>query len=298
MFFKAFANLDIELIHQAEKRDFGGGTTAAVALIRGDELVVANTGDTRVVICNKGRAIMLTELHLASNPFEAQQVINRGGTIETDPWGTPRVDGRLMVTRGLGPIKNIIPGLTHEPTVRHYKLSDDDCFLILGTDGLFNVMSNQEAVDIVKFCDSPSEAAQRLVDIAYYEQKTDDNATAIIIRLKSWGKFREVNYNKILQNYNLNKLFGHKIEFPECLVPLINQKAPRNKVIRALFDMFDTDKNGTVSIEEIRVGMLSLGCVISRDQLDVMLATVTKNNWLTELDFNKLLRFEDFEQIC
>jgi len=239
--------LDDDLLQHAQAKQFGGGTTAAITLIRGDQLVVANIGDTRIVICHKGRAVLLSEMHLASNPSEAQSVIERGGKITNDPWGTPRLDGRLMVTRGLGPVRNTIAGLSPVPYVRNYKLTDDDSFLILGTDGIFNVMSNQEAVDIVKACDNPAKAAQRLVEVAYFDHKTDDNATAIVARLKGWGKYRDVNYNQLLQEYKIHKFFGNKIELPDCLVPLITQNLPRNELIGALFEMFDLNKNGKVS---------------------------------------------------
>jgi len=261
-------------------------TTSAVALIRGEQIVVANTGDTRVVLCHKGRAVVLTETHIASNQEEVAMVHARGGTITKDPWGIDRVSGILMLTRVLGPIKKRIPGLTFIPSVSNYNLSDDDCFVIIGSDGIFNVMSNQEVVDIVKFSETPQQAADHLVQKAYDEYNTDDNATAIVIRLKGWGRFRDVNYTQHLIQYNLQNLFGRKIEFPDCLVPLVTQNAPRQQFLRRLFEMFDRSNSGMVSLADMKEGMRYLGC-LSSDDMDVLINALAQSKSLTFDEFAK-----------
>uniref|UniRef100_A0A453LM52 protein-serine/threonine phosphatase n=1 Tax=Aegilops tauschii subsp. strangulata TaxID=200361 RepID=A0A453LM52_AEGTS len=80
--------------------DFSGptcGSTACVAIIRNDQLVVANAGDSRCVISRKGRAHDLSRDHKPELQSEKERIENAGGYIVAG-----RVNGSLNLTRAIG----------------------------------------------------------------------------------------------------------------------------------------------------------------------------------------------------
>ena len=101
-------------------------------------------------------AVQLTKEHVASDPLEKAAVEQRGGKV-VKITGLHRVNGTLAVTRSLGDSR--LSGLLSQtPDVMPFtrdavlemcgELKDDDefpCFLILASDGLWDVMSNEEA---------------------------------------------------------------------------------------------------------------------------------------------------------
>eukprot|EP01062_Namystynia_karyoxenos_P074709 TRINITY_DN71676_c0_g1_i1.p1 TRINITY_DN71676_c0_g1~~TRINITY_DN71676_c0_g1_i1.p1 ORF type:complete len:838 (+),score=204.00 TRINITY_DN71676_c0_g1_i1:343-2514(+) len=125
------------------------GTTALVALVRGGELTVANAGDCRAVLASGGApARQLTSLHLAADPQERAIVEARGGEV-LYYCGTWRVNGMLGVTRSIGDIP-CASSVTSEPEISIHTIAPEDEFVILATDGLWDVMSPQEAVQLVR----------------------------------------------------------------------------------------------------------------------------------------------------
>ncbi|CAK9134100.1 unnamed protein product [Ilex paraguariensis] len=160
------------------------GTTALTALVLGKHLLVANAGDCRAVLCRKGVALQMSQDHRPTYLPERTRVEELGGSIE---YGY--LNGELAVTRALGdwymklPIGSSSP-LTAEPDVQQIMLTEDDEFLIIGCDGIWDVMSNQEAVCLVRHelrqHDDPRQCAKELVNQALCLQ-TDDNLTAIVV---------------------------------------------------------------------------------------------------------------------
>ncbi|KAI8015312.1 putative protein phosphatase 2C 13 [Camellia lanceoleosa] len=162
------------------------GTTALTALVLGRHLVVANAGDCRAVICRKGIAVPITQDHRTSYLPERRRVEELGGTIK---FRYP--NGELAVTRALGdwymksPFGSVsLSPLTAEPDVHQIVLTEDDEFLIMASDGIWDVLSNQEAVDIV--CHGlmqrhhPQQCASEVVDQAL-GLGSKDNLTAIVV---------------------------------------------------------------------------------------------------------------------
>lgn len=64
-----------------------------------------------------------------------------------------------------------------------------DSFLLLTTDGLSFVLSDQELMDIVTSCHNPSEAAKFITDQAL-QFGSEDNSTAVVIPFGAWGKYQ------------------------------------------------------------------------------------------------------------
>lgn len=158
------------------------GCTAAVALLRWEEdkkkrmLYVANVGDTRVVLCRGGRAFRLTYDHKGSDAHEGKRVANAGGVILNN-----RVNGVLAVTRSLGDsyMKDFVTG---SPYTTATELEDQDEFLIIACDGLWDVCDDETAVRYIREIGDPKQAAQKLVDYAL-NHFSSDNLTCMVIRL-------------------------------------------------------------------------------------------------------------------
>ncbi|KAG9136740.1 hypothetical protein Leryth_004515 [Lithospermum erythrorhizon] len=160
------------------------GTTAITCLVLGRHLLVSNAGDCRAVLCRKGVAVQMSQDHRPTCLLEKKRVEDLGGFIE---YGY--LNGELAVTRALGdwymkdPSGSASP-LTAEPEVNQILLTDDDEFLIIGCDGIWDVMTNQDAISIVRqelrMHNDPQECARELVRQALIRD-TSDNLTAIVV---------------------------------------------------------------------------------------------------------------------
>ncbi|MED6191951.1 hypothetical protein PIB30_005427 [Stylosanthes scabra] len=125
------------------------GSTAAVAVVTPDKIVVSNCGDSRAVLCRKGRAIPLSSDHKPDRPDELLRVQAAGGRVIY--WDVPRVLGMLAMSRAIGD-NYLKPYVISEPEVTVTERSDDDECLIIASDGLWDVVSNDTACGVVRMC--------------------------------------------------------------------------------------------------------------------------------------------------
>ncbi|KAF1918529.1 phosphatase 2C-like domain-containing protein [Ampelomyces quisqualis] len=139
-------------------------------------LYTANVGDARIVLCRNGRALRLSYDHKGSDENEGRRVAGAGGLILNN-----RVNGVLAVTRALGDayMKDLVTG--HPYTTETVIQADQDEFLILACDGLWDVCSDQEAVDLVRHMQDAQEASKKLVDHALARFSTD-NLSCMVVR--------------------------------------------------------------------------------------------------------------------
>ncbi|XP_058723591.1 probable protein phosphatase 2C 13 [Vicia villosa] len=182
---KAFLGADLAMADE-QSISSSCGTTALTALILGKHLLVANAGDCRAVLCKRGVAVDMSHDHRPSYLPERKRVEELGGYIDDG-----YLNGYLSVTRALGdwdlklPLGSASP-LTAEPDVQVVTLTEEDEFLIIGCDGIWDVMSSQEAVSLVRRGlrrhDDPQQCARELVKEAL-RLHTTDNLTVIVICL-------------------------------------------------------------------------------------------------------------------
>ncbi|CAK3808493.1 related to phosphatase 2C [Lecanosticta acicola] len=139
-------------------------------------LYTANVGDARIVLCRNGKALRLSYDHKGSDENEGKRIAGAGGLILNN-----RVNGVLAVTRALGDayMKDLVTG--HPYTTETVIQPDIDEFLILACDGLWDVCSDQEAVDLVRNIQDPQAASKALVDHALARFSTD-NLSCMIVR--------------------------------------------------------------------------------------------------------------------
>lgn len=177
---KAYEQTDKVILTQAPDLGPGGSTAVTAILIDCQQLFVANIGDSRAVICRGGDAIMLSIDHEPS--MERQSIEKKGGFVTIFPGDVPRVDGQLAVARAFGD-KNLKPHLRADPDVQRLIIDDTDEFLILASDGLWKVLGNQEAVELIRKVKDPKSAAKRLADAAIAKQSKDD-ISCIVVRFQ------------------------------------------------------------------------------------------------------------------
>ncbi|KAL2333284.1 hypothetical protein Fmac_014497 [Flemingia macrophylla] len=125
------------------------GSTAVVAILTPEKIVVSNCGDSRAVLCRNGYAIPLSLDHKPDRPDELLRVQARGGRVIY--WDGPRVLGVLAMSRAIGD-NYLKPFVISEPEVTVTERSDEDECLILASDGLWDVVSNETACGVVKMC--------------------------------------------------------------------------------------------------------------------------------------------------
>lgn len=162
-----------------KKIDLGkGGSTAVTAiLIDCQKLVVANVGDSRAVVCKNGVAKQLSVDHEPS--MEKESIESKGGFVSNFPGDVPRVDGQLAVARAFGD-KSLKIHLSSEPHVEVEMIDDGTDCIILASDGLWKVMSNQEAADAIKHIKDARAAAKHLTEEALARGSRDDISCVVV----------------------------------------------------------------------------------------------------------------------
>ena len=147
-------------------------------------MLIANAGDCRAVMGKRGRAIELSKDHKPNSIFERLRIEKLGGVVYDG-----YLNGQLSVSRALGdwhmkgPKGSSCP-LSAEPELQEAILSEEDEFLILGCDGLWDVMSSQCAVTTVRkelmLHNDPKRCSRELVQEAL-KRNSCDNLTVIVV---------------------------------------------------------------------------------------------------------------------
>uniref|UniRef100_A0A8R7TFI7 protein-serine/threonine phosphatase n=1 Tax=Triticum urartu TaxID=4572 RepID=A0A8R7TFI7_TRIUA len=153
---------------------------------QGTDLYMANIGDSRAVLGSRDAAaggmaaVQLTVDLKPDVPSEAERIKKCRGRVFAlqDEPEVPRVwlpfddAPGLAMARAFGDFCLKDYGVISVPDFFHWPLTDKDQFVILASDGVWDVLSNQEAVDIVSSSPSRSKAARTLVEAANREWKT------------------------------------------------------------------------------------------------------------------------------
>lgn len=188
------------------------GSTAIVAMIdcgnesplsgRPKRVSVANCGDSRAILCRGGKAVELSEDHKPELPREEERIKKAGGHValigpchRVDGWG-------LNLSRALGDFhyksNDSLPAEEQKviavPELTTLDLCDEDEFLLLACDGVFELNTSQGAIDIVRKVlqrgSTPHEAAEVLLDNSCSDNlmktrgKGGDNCSCIVLLLK------------------------------------------------------------------------------------------------------------------
>ncbi|KAG1335522.1 putative protein phosphatase 2C 57 [Cocos nucifera] len=166
------------------------GTTALAALVVGRSLVVANAGDCRAVLCRRGKAIEMSRDHKPACTKERKRIEASGGYVYDG-----YLNGQLNVSRAIGDWhmegmkdQDGLGPLSAEPEVMRMKLTEEDEFLIMGCDGIWDVFRSQNAVDFARRKlqehNDPATCCKELVDEAL-KRKSSDNLAVVVVCFQS-----------------------------------------------------------------------------------------------------------------
>uniref|UniRef100_A0A1D1Y4V1 protein-serine/threonine phosphatase n=1 Tax=Anthurium amnicola TaxID=1678845 RepID=A0A1D1Y4V1_9ARAE len=186
--------------------DFSGptsGCTACVAIIRNNQLIVANAGDSRCVISRKDQAYDLSRDHKPDLEVERERILRAGGFIHAG-----RVNGSLNLARAIGDMEfkqnKFLPAekqiVTANPDINIVELCDDDEFIVIACDGIWDCMTSQQLVDFIREhinAESSLSAVcekvfERCLAPSTATGEGCDNMTMILVQLKKPGNKNSV----------------------------------------------------------------------------------------------------------
>ena len=146
------------------------GSCGIIAMIKDKKLIIANVGDSRLVLFKNGLVSFTTEDHKPGSDTEKKRIESAGGKIYQTPSLFPLyqngkeieipwrvLPGRLSVSRTFGDIeakderfggmKGVVVAL---PDITEIELNDEFNFIVIGCDGIFDVLSNEELLECIK----------------------------------------------------------------------------------------------------------------------------------------------------
>lgn len=186
---KAFEDLDDKLRkHQEDGGDTdSSGCTANTVMITPTHVVCANAGDSRCVLSTLSEVKAMSIDHKPTDELEKKRIQAAGGTVHMK-----RVDGDLAVSRTLGDFayknRTDLPAAQQKvspvPDIVVHQRTAEDEFVLLACDGVWDVLSNEEAVTYTRSIFASGEndivlVAEEIVDYAL-EKNSRDNISAVI----------------------------------------------------------------------------------------------------------------------
>jgi serine/threonine protein phosphatase PrpC len=195
---KVFQKLQQYLIDEKFEYANHCGSTCLIVMkyVHNDNIYVniANTGDSRCIMCRNNIAISLTKDHKPNWPEELKRITELGGIVKFDGFDWRIND--LSVSRAFGDL-DTMPYVTNEPDIYKYQLTNDDKFIVIACDGLWDVLDNQEVANFIllnyfdeyknkifinKLNSENNNIAKKLAKYAL-DKGSSDNITIIIIFL-------------------------------------------------------------------------------------------------------------------
>ncbi|KAA8523280.1 hypothetical protein F0562_009703 [Nyssa sinensis] len=184
------------------------GSTAVVAIICPTHIIVANCGDSRAVLCRGKVAVPLSVDHKPNREDERARIEAAGGKVIR--WDGFRVSGVLAMSRSIGD-RYLEPYVIPDPEMMFVTRAKEDECLILASDGLWDVMTNEEVCDVARRrillwhkrngVSSPAErggevgpAAQDAADYLSklaFQRGSNDNISVVVVDLKAHRKFKK-----------------------------------------------------------------------------------------------------------
>eukprot|EP00039_Didymoeca_costata_P024294 m.9936 g.9936 ORF g.9936 m.9936 type:complete len:563 (-) comp4167_c0_seq1:149-1837(-) len=202
---KAFIQCDNSLTKVRSIDSRSSGSTTVVCKRQGDQLFVANLGDSRAVLGRQDsstggmQAVPLTTDHTLANQKERSRVKKEGGSVEPifvpgvgyrGPdrlWKNKQMEGGLAISRAFGDSNLKDSGVSAIPEVTVNKIKSEDRFVILGSDGVWDHVSNDEAVKMASRHEDPRVASTKIVELARQRWRQSgayvDDITAVVARL-------------------------------------------------------------------------------------------------------------------
>ncbi|XP_033859188.2 protein phosphatase 1B-like isoform X2 [Acipenser ruthenus] len=191
------------------------GSTAVAVLLSPEHLYFINCGDSRAVLYRNSQVCFSTQDHKPCNPREKERIQNAGGSVMIQ-----RVNGSLAVSRALGdydykcvdgkgPTEQLV---SPEPEVYEIPRCEEDEFVVLACDGIWDVMSNEELCEFVKsrleIMDDLEKVCNSVVDTCLHKGSRD-NMSVVIVCFPNAPKVSE---EAVKKDAELDKYLESRVE--------------------------------------------------------------------------------------
>ncbi|XP_021275593.1 protein phosphatase 2C 77 [Herrania umbratica] len=184
------------------------GSTAVVAIISSTHIIVANCGDSRAVLYHGKLPMPLSVDHKPDREDEHARIEAAGGKVIQ--WKGSRVFGVLAMSRSIGD-RYLKPWIIPDPEVMFVPRAKEDECLILASDGLWDVITNEEACEVARKqillwhkkhgdklsaergeeVDPAAQAAAEYLSRLALSKGSKDNISVIVVDLKAQRKFKK-----------------------------------------------------------------------------------------------------------
>ncbi|CAL9243333.1 unnamed protein product [Arabidopsis halleri] len=177
---ETYKQTDVAFLESEKDTYRDDGSTASAAVLVGNHLYVANVGDSRTIVSKAGKAIALSDDHKPNRSDERKRIESAGGVIM---WaGTWRVGGVLAMSRAFGN-RMLKQFVVAEPEIQDLEIDHEAELLVLASDGLWDVVPNEDAVTLAQSEEEPEAAARKLTDTAF-ARGSADNITCIVVKFR------------------------------------------------------------------------------------------------------------------
>ena len=184
---KSFNLIDIEISKLNYQNEIGSTATVLFIYKEFDTkynkniryFACANVGDSKCYLIKKNSIIQISKDHKCTDQNEVDRIKKNGGIVF---YG--RVFGTLILTRSIGDREMKKYGVCSEPFVKIEKIENDDLFIVLASDGVWDVVSED---DLFKVClnnsnSNSNDICKKIIDLCI-EGDTRDNVSCIVVKL-------------------------------------------------------------------------------------------------------------------
>jgi serine/threonine protein phosphatase PrpC len=159
------------------------GSTATIVYIEKQKdnkkiLYCANVGDSRCVLVSKNGVYRLSYDDRVKDPIENERINKNGGIIVNN-----RVYGQLMLSRSFGDWKIKDVGVIVDPHITRFELDDDSLFVVIASDGVWDVLKDEECSILEKMYVNTGEMCKKIIGECL-KRKSLDNLSCFVISLK------------------------------------------------------------------------------------------------------------------
>lgn len=137
----------------------------------------ANVGDSRCVLINSYGPKRMSKDHKVSDPAETKRIASCGGIIFAG-----RVYGQLILSRALGDFSLKKHGVIATPYVSKYYLTDKDKYIVVASDGVWDVINDEELFRISQTVSNSDEFVKKIISNSLM-RGTQDNISCFVIKL-------------------------------------------------------------------------------------------------------------------
>jgi len=199
-----FQAVDDKWMELAKGPRYEDGSTALCIALDGADLVVANCGDCRAILSQKGHTVILSKDHKPTDEEEQQRIVSQGGIIIGG-----RLQGQLGVSRAFGNYEfkeSLI--LSSEPEINHFTLSCETEYLVVGSDGLYEQFSNDEIISFIKtgVISAPLDKVVKDLLEEAIDRGCDDNISIIVVKFEQ--SFKKLLKKREKKHSGKNPLSG------------------------------------------------------------------------------------------